>query len=326
VLYEQLTSMDRLGLPLLLLALGLALIIVMGLLARRFSQALRTPIEAARRLITRVQQLELVPKVKLLFTFYQLASTLPSVYNVKLPKIYHDSVAMFSWVSLDWDNYVFPGQCIESGFRRRLMLRALAPLVLICGIPLCALLYFYFRYRQGRRNDWAAPALGASLPVVLLATFCLCPGVSKGIFASWDCIGYELDSDSVRSFLSEDLTIVCYSEEHEQQIARLAVVFVFLWPLGMPLLYLAVLIPNRSALRQRRKTSMVKATNFLHKEYVTLYYWWEVLPLVQRLVLTGAVLLVPVENDKWRIFLGLLVVVGYLTLLQFVQPCACLSA
>jgi len=45
-----------------------------------------------------------------------------------------------------------------------------------------------------------------------------------------------------------------------------------------------------------------------------------VLPLLQRLILTGAVLLVPVELDRWRIFLGLIVVVGYLTLLQYVQP------
>jgi len=45
-----------------------------------------------------------------------------------------------------------------------------------------------------------------------------------------------------------------------------------------------------------------------------------VLPLVQRLVLTGWLLLIPSSHDAWRIFAGLLVAVGYLTLLQFVRP------
>ena len=90
----------------------------------------------------------------------------------------------------------------------------------------------------------------------------------------------------------------------------------------MPLLYLLVLVPNRTALQQRRRTQMVRATEFLHKEYAPMYFWWEVLPLLQRLALTGWVMLIPVEQDEWRILVGLLVTVAYLTLLQFVQPCA----
>jgi len=43
----------------------------------------------------------------------------------------------------------------------------------------------------------------------------------------------------------------------------------------VPLLFLAVLIPNREALRQQRKTQMVRATAFLHKEYAPLFFWWE---------------------------------------------------
>ena len=209
------------------------------------------------------------------------------------------------------------------------MLRALAPLVLIGAIPFAALA----RAACRRTPRCARAAMASALPAVLFATFVLCPVVSKGIFASWDCVSFELEAGNgteaepgtERSFLAEDLRVVCTDAGergvyHQTQIAALAYVFVLIWPVGMPLLYLAVLIPNREALRQRRKTQMVRATEFLHKEYAAPYFWWEVLPLLQRLVLTGAVLLVPVEHDNWRIFLGLLVVVGYLTLLQFVQP------
>ena len=41
--------------------------------------------------------------------------------------LYKESVAPFSWAIIDWDNYLFPGQCVPLGFRFRLLLRALSP-------------------------------------------------------------------------------------------------------------------------------------------------------------------------------------------------------
>ena len=88
----------------------------------------------------------------------------------------------------------------------------------------------------------------------------------------------------------------------------------------MPLIFFLVLFPSREALRQKRSTRMVKATVFLHTEYDPMFFWWEIVTLNQRLVLTGWVLLIPVENEIWRFFFGLLTAFGYLSLLQFVQP------
>ena len=333
---ELITS---LGLPLLVAGGLLVVAFPALLLRRRFAERLKVPIAAAMRLVIRIQQLDLVPKVKLvlcgglnpgladrcatrkssdpmaaqLFTFFQLAATLPTVYNVALPDIYHSSVAVFSWVSVDWDNYVFPGQCIEAGFRNRLLLRALAPLVIIGALPIGTVALFACL----RRPRFFRAAMATSLPAVLFATFVLCPGVSKGVFASWDCVSFQLDASNgtERSFLAEDLTVVCIdagerTEYHRTKIASLAAIFVLVWPVGsaslpppsntprctcyantglaqrrscalaslhptVPLLFLAVLIPNREALRQRRKTQMVRATAFLHKEYAPLFFWWE---------------------------------------------------
>ena len=162
-------------------------------------------------------------------------------------------------------------------------------------------------------------------PFDLFVSFLLCPTVSKGIFDTWDCTKYELDgaTGEVRTFLKADLQIVCggndYPEEYDQ-INNIAYFFLLIWPIGMPLIYMLVLFPNRQALRQGRKTRMVQATAFLHKEYNPTVFWWEIVTLQQRLILTGWVLLIPIENDVWRIFLGLLTTIGYLSLIQFVQP------
>ena len=224
-------------------------------------------------------------------------------------------------------DYFFPGQCISLGFRHRLLMRVLSPTLLLIAIPLCTIAFFYCRHVRGlgTRGRWLSEAVGYAAPLDLFVAFMLCPTVSKGIFDAWDCTKYELDgaTGDVRTFLNADLQIVCggndYPEEYDT-IMIIAYFFLLLWPIGMPLIFFLVLFPNREALRQRRSTRMVKATAFLHKEYNPTFYWWELVTLVQRLVLTGWVLLIPVENEIWRIFFGLLTAFGYLSLIQFVQP------
>ena len=224
-------------------------------------------------------------------------------------------------------DYFFPGQCISLGFRYRLLLRVISPTLLLIVIPLCTIAIFYCRRAcgLGTRGRWLSDALAVAVPFDLLVAFMLCPTVSKGIFDTWDCTKYELNgaTGDVRTFLNADLQIVCSGNDHPEEydaITTIAYFFLLLWPIGMPLIFLLVLFPSREALRQKRSTRMVKATVFLHTEYDPMFFWWEIVTLTQRLVLTGWVLLIPVENEIWRFFFGLLTVFGYLSLLQFVQP------
>ena len=275
--------------------------------------------------------------------FYQLVSQITTVYQVHLTgtalRLYEDSIAVMSWATFEWDgasahthtsrdimyssvrvcvsDYFVPGQCIPFGFRTRLLLRAILPLVLLVAILLGTIVIFYCRRARGlsTHSRWMSDALMVSAPIALFGSFILCPTVSKGIFDTWDCTEYELDSATgeMRTFLNSDLQIVCSGNEHPDEydtIKIIAYIFVLLWPIGMPVIFLLVLWPNRKALRQRRSTRMVQATSFLHKEYDPSYFWWEVVSLAQRLILTGWVLLIPVEYDAWRIFLGLLTSIG----------------
>ena len=223
--------------------------------------------------------------------------------------------------------YFLPGQCIPIGFQTRLLMRAISPIVLLLAIPLCTIVFFYCRHGRGpgTRGRWLTDALVFAAPFDLFVSFVLCPTVSKGIFDTWDCSEYELDgaTGEVRTFLNADLQIVCSGNEHPEEydkIKSIANCFILIWPIGMPVLYMLVLLPCREALRLGRRTRIVQATAFLHKEYKPTFFWWEVVTLTQRLVLTGWVLLIPIENDAWRICLGLLTTIGYLSLIQFVQP------
>ena len=61
----------------------------------------------------------------------------------------------------------------------------------------------------------------------------------------------------------------------------------FLWPLGVPLLYGSLLALSAGALKARRPTRISRACHFLHGEYRPSYYYWELLDLLRRLVFTG---------------------------------------
>ena len=168
-------------------------------------------------------------------------------------------------------------------------------------------------------------ALFLGVPFYLLVSFVLCPTVSKSIFGTWDCTEYKLDgaTGEVRTFLNADPQIVCSGNDHPEEydeIKNIAYVLLLLWPIGVPLIYLLVLFPSRASLRQGKQTRLVRATAFLHREYKPTFFWWEIVSLTQRLVLSGWVLLIPTGSDAWRVFLGLLTTIGYLSLILYVQP------
>ena len=106
--------------------------------------------------------------------------------------------------------YFFPGQCIQFGFRYRLLLRVLLPTLLLIVIPLCTIAFFYCHRARGHgtRSRWLRDALEVAAPFDLFICFLLCPTVSKGIFDTWVCTEYDLNgaTASVRTFLNADRT------------------------------------------------------------------------------------------------------------------------
>ena len=152
---------------------------------------------------------------------------------------------MFMFMFMCVADYFLPGQCIPIGFRYRLLVRAIAPIMLLVAIPQCTIVFFYCRRPRGlgTRSRWLSDALLVAAPFALFVSFLLCPTVSKGIFDTWDCTQYELDgaTGEVRTFLNSDLQIVCSGNNHPEEydeITNIAYFFLLLWPVGMPIIFL----------------------------------------------------------------------------------------
>ena len=110
-------------------------------------------------------------------------------------------------------------------------------------------------------------------PLSLFISFCFFPSVSSAVFRSWSCIEYEDASDSntvARAFLRADLAVECGTKAHSA-VTDIAWAFFAVWPLGCPLLYLALLLSLRPLLLERRLSDFSRATAFLHRECAVVY-------------------------------------------------------
>ena len=264
---------------------------------------------AGALLVARLRSIDVVPRVKQLFAFYQTVSAIPQVYNVRMPAVYTEWTSSITGVfDLDWSNIAVPGSCLTGGFVSRLFLRGIVPLVLMAVVLFVGWAssvgsHYHRAIRgAGRRAPKAQSrrasviALGeaaaakqpilnglmTTLPWVLVLSFTLCASTSTSIFAAWMCDSYESDLPScfgdecttpTRSFLRDDPSLECYTDRHAE-VTTLAAVFVLIWPAGMPILYLSVLVPCKHAIKHRQTTRLVQATGFLHREYKPELFWW----------------------------------------------------
>ena len=121
--------------------------------------------------------------------------------------------------------------------------------------------------------------------------------------------------------MRQDASVECGTEDHES-ITDLAIGFIVVWPVGSLVLFTALLAACYKPLRAKTANALTEATAFLHREYKRRWYWWEAVELARKLVLTGAVLLIPEERAFLRLVVATLFCSFYAVGLAAVRPWA----
>jgi hypothetical protein len=260
-------------------------------------------------LLMKMFHLHRVPLLKVTFVFFQCVAALPRTFNLHMPPLYFRWSASLEALEFDWTYLMLPGSCMAGGARARLLLRALCPLALLAVVLLITFLIGMGRrsYKAhehsvaSRRFSMAVASLLDGLPVVLLICYCLVLPASSSIFATWSCVEYgddaTTDPPTYQSFLRSDPLFKCAdvqgstetSTREYEELKAISWWFVFVWPIAMPLLFAALLMPCYEAIRAGRVTQLVHATSFLHADYKPQFSWWEFVFLSQRLILVGFV-------------------------------------
>ena len=208
-----------------------------------------------------------------------------------------------------------------------LVIKGLLPLFFILVVMA------FYSARKAVRLGWSVRNLYLggleSLPLALIIAFAACPSISSSIFQSWLCVEYQYDGSneddvSFYGYLRSEVSIRCsdsnYADSEHDTITSIAYALIFVWPVGMVVVFAAVLLPCRHPLHSRTQTPLTRATRFLHKDYHVDYFYWEIVELFRRTVLVGWVLLIPNEKMFLRLVVALLLSIASLALLLSVSP------
>jgi hypothetical protein len=167
--------------------------------------------------------------------------------------------------------------------------------------------------------------LQGTLPLTLFLTFLLVPSVSTRIFKTFSCDPIEFDPSAsdpdqvTRRYLHDDLSLSCDSGEY--LAARDTALFMlFVWPVGIPVLYSVVLWESRGALLSGSPTRLSRATAFLSADYEVHAFWWEPLEMCRKLTLTGWLLLIDGKAELVRVLVAIVVSMAFFGIDLTVKP------
>ena len=196
-------------------------------------------------------------------------STLPSGLSDWLKPLDFD---LGSFVFADW-------KCV-GGLTTRLAFNGLWPLVLMLAVALA------LAAREAARKGSIKSVALRSLEAAVFISFCVLPSVTRSLFLAFQCQSFGFDdlTSETKSYLTASLDIECTGSGAHQPIIALAVGFIVLWPLAMPLLYAFLLYRCRQSIQNHQPSPLSRAIRFLWSDYEDGYYWYEMIALTKKLV------------------------------------------
>ena len=69
---------------------------------------------------------------------------------------------------------------------------------------------------------------------------------------------------------------------HHGRVVSMAWVAIALYPIGVPLLYLALLLCARKAILTEQPTDFSRSLTFLHQDYAPSMFWWEMVEISKK--------------------------------------------
>jgi len=267
------------------------------------------------------QHFGLQAKFKCCLSFYQVWAVRKSVYGFELPGEYDGAMSFFDVLAFDVSTFIFPTWTCLGGMVVRLVFSGLWPLLMMFVIALCLL------GREAVRKGSLINALLRTLEAFIFISFCLLPSVTRSLFVAFECKSFGYDDlaspPDIRSYLTASLNIECYKDDHKP-IYQTAWFFIILWPVVLPLLYGTLLFRCRHAILSHQPSKLSRAVRFLWLDYEDRCFWFEMVELYQKLVLTNFLLFVNFDNDGGnkllRLFCGLIISLFGLTMQLGLKP------
>jgi hypothetical protein len=229
-------------------------------------------------------------KFKILVSYYQIVSRYEQVLQIRFPPIFENCMRAISrWVNLDAVKFGSFDCFVKSNFYVKLVSYTIAPVALVLGVVVVAetaiaVLEIGGTERSRRLRDFV-------LEFSLGLAFLIFSSVSATIFDTFNCRTF---GDDPTSYLVVDQSVSCDERVHGKY-KMFAGAMMALYPIGIPLLFTSLLVPQRHSLQEaeeRRNNSDLVKTSFLWSMYEPNMWWFEVFECFRRLMMTGMLIFV----------------------------------
>jgi len=258
-------------------------------------------------------------KIKILISFYMIATKVHIIYDVALPSDVRAVLRALSFTfTLGLQGIATtPLACLGlGGYVNELRFWIIFPIIVALIVLVSVVLLNKWKRSRaiwGSRRD--AALLEKALPPVLKILFVLYPLVTTAAFQGFPC--YEFESG--RSWLIADVSIECNTPNHAFAMSH-AWLAVFMYPVGMFVVNAVLLMRARQAIVSGRPTRLSRAIRFLYDEYDTACFWWELMEMGRKFLLVGLFVWAPTQGSITQVVVGTIVALVYFAIQLQAQP------
>lgn len=214
-------------------------------------------------------------KVKIVVSFYQVVTLIPSYYEIYFPASFTDFLVTFNFVNLEPSELV-PIHCgIRMSYYAYYLVKMLIPpLVLVVAFVLIQL-------KPGKGNIiWNA---------TIIFIFLLYPSYCGTCGESFRCLSVDKRRDE--TYLKADLRVKCTPNRLHETFTHIDILFIALYPIGIPLGLLLLMWPHREDLINRPMETQLpnhlEHLNFLCIQYESTTWYWEVVECLRKYMMVG---------------------------------------
>ncbi|GMI17565.1 hypothetical protein TrLO_g3910 [Triparma laevis f. longispina] len=226
--------------------------------------------------------------IKIFTSFYQVTTQFEDTLSVRFPENFENFArAIKGFITFDFIKIAKVGCIMEVNFYHKLVFMTIGPLVVSLTLALIAFVLTLF----AKTGEIRSKIIENTAAMLLSITYVVFASVSTTVLDTFNCKTY---GDDETEYMVSDQSLSCNTEEHKTY-SLYAAGMIFVYPIGIPLLYFGLLWKDRKELRvkaERDKNEALVKTGFLWDEYIDKYWWFEVFDCMRRLSQTGLLIFI----------------------------------
>lgn len=252
-------------------------------------------------------------KTKIMVGFFQVATILSFQGEVNWPRQFAEFISIFNFLNFDFVPWQTLGCATGINFFGKALMAGLIPLAVILLLVLLFYLPMYCYDQSSMQNQLnfeqrRAASYRQFVKLLLFTVFLLYPFVSRIILSVYNC-----EEILGESYLLADFSLRCGQGEW-MTYGPLLAIFVPMYPIGIPLVYFFLLRKHRKSMRE---PAVILQFGFLYEAYSDDRWYWELLDMGHKLLLTSLVAFAP---NYMEMVAAMLILVLYTIMLLTLKP------